>query len=285
MKTEIKDLLEGVRDGSVSVDEALQKLKMAPYEDLGFAKIDTHRAVRQGAAEVIYGAGKTPEQIVQIATRMKAAGQERILITRLSEEKCALLPAELGVRYVKEARIGFLGDLPVMRTEAIGYGMGTKDFPIANCLRAMLGETADRTENGSELACNVDDMTAEEISFAMERLFEGGAFEVYTVPIGMKKSRPGTLMRVMCAPDKVEEMVRLIYRYTSTIGVRETVTKRFVLDRAIRTVDTPYGPVRVKESTGYGVTRRKLEYDDVAKIAKEQEKSVSEIRAELSRLI
>ena len=267
MKTEIKDLLEGVRDGSVSVDEALQKLKMAPYEDLGFAKIDTHRAVRQGAAEVIYGAGKTPEQIVQIATRMKAAGQERILITRLSEEKCALLPAELGVRYVKEARIGFLGDLPVMRTEAIGYGMGTKDFPIANCLRAMLGETA------------------EEISFAMERLFEGGAFEVYTVPIGMKKSRPGTLMRVMCAPDKVEEMVRLIYRYTSTIGVRETVTKRFVLDRAIRTVDTPYGPVRVKESTGYGVTRRKLEYDDVAKIAKEQEKSVSEIRAELSRLI
>lgn len=180
---------------------------------------------------------------------------------------------------------GRFGDMPVMRTEAIGYGMGTKDFPIANCLRAMLGETADRTENVSELACNVDDMTAEEISFAMERLFEGGAFEVYTVPIGMKKSRPGTLMRVMCAPDKVEEMVRLIYRYTSTIGVRETVTKRFVLDRAIRTVDTPYGPVRVKESTGYGVTRRKLEYDDVAKIAKEQEKSVSEIRAELNRLI
>jgi len=180
---------------------------------------------------------------------------------------------------------GRFGDMPMMRTEAIGYGVGTKDFPIANCLRAMLGETADRTENVSELACNVDDMTAEEISFAMERLFEGGAFEVYTVPIGMKKSRPGTLMRVMCAPDNVEEMVRLIYRYTSTIGVRETVTKRFVLDRAIRTVDTPYGPVRVKESTGYGVTRRKLEYDDVAKIAKKQGKSVSEIRAELNRLI
>ena len=131
----------------------------------------------------------------------------------------------------------------------------------------------------------MDDMTAEELAFAMERLFEGGAFEVYTVPIGMKKSRPGTLMRVMCAPDKVEAMVRLIYRYTSTIGVRETVTKRFVLDRTIRTVDTPYGPVRVKESTGYGVTRRKLEYDDVAKIAREQGKSVAEIRAELSSLL
>ncbi len=133
MKTEIKGLLEGVRDGSVSVDEALQKLKMAPYEDLGFAKIDTHRAVRQGAAEVIYGAGKTPEQIAQIATRMREAGQERILITRLSEEKCALLPAELGVRYVKEARIGFLGDLPLpngIGRIVVATG-GTSDIPVA----------------------------------------------------------------------------------------------------------------------------------------------------------
>ena len=70
MKTEVKSLLEGVRDGSVSVEEALAKLKFAPYEDLGFAKIDTHRAIRQGVPEVIYGAGKTPEQITQIVTRM-----------------------------------------------------------------------------------------------------------------------------------------------------------------------------------------------------------------------
>ena len=76
MKTEIKNLLDGVRDGSVSVDEALQKLKMAPYEDLGFAKIDTHRAVRQGAAEVIYGAGKTPEQIAQIAARCRGCARK-----------------------------------------------------------------------------------------------------------------------------------------------------------------------------------------------------------------
>ena len=124
-------------------------------------------------------------------------------------------------------------------------------------------------------------MTAEEVGFAMERLFEGGAYEVYTVPIGMKKSRPGVLIRVMCDPQKKEEMVRLLYRHTTTIGVRETLTKRFVLERSLKTVKTPYGDVRVKESTGYGVTRRKLEYEDIAKIAREQGRSIADVRAEL----
>lgn len=174
------------------------------------------------------------------------------------------------------------GERPVMRIRAIGYGMGTKDFPMANCVRAMLGESEDQTDIVSELSCNVDDMTAEELGFAMERLFDGGAFEVYTVPVGMKKSRPGTLLRVMCDPQKKEEMVRLMYRYTTTIGVRETVTRRFVLDRSIKTIVTPYGDVRVKESAGYGVTRRKLEYEDIAKIAREQGRSIAEIRAELA---
>jgi len=177
------------------------------------------------------------------------------------------------------------GDRPVMRMQAIGYGMGTKDFPMANCVRAMLGETESRTDIVSELSCNVDDMTAEELGFAMERLFEGGAYEVYTVPIGMKKSRPGTLLRCMCDPDRKEDMIRLMFRHTSTIGVRETLTRRFVLDRDIRTIETPYGDVRVKESSGYGVSRRKLEYEDLAEIAREQGRSIAEIRAELTDLL
>lgn len=77
-------------------------------------------------------------------------------------------------------------------------------------------------------------------------------------------------------------MVRLIYRYTTTIGVCETITRRFVLDRAIRTLETPYGDVRVKESTGYGVVRQKLEYEDIARIAREQKRSIAEVRAELA---
>ena len=191
-------------------------------------------------------------------------------------ELCTPTGAALLKYFVKR-----FGDMPVMRTQCIGYGMGKKDFEAANCVRAMIGETENDTGYVSELACNVDDMTAEEVGYAMERLFEGGAFEVYTVPIGMKKSRPGYLIRVMCDPKNRDKIIELIYRYTSTIGVRETLTRRFVLDRKLRTLSTKFGDVRVKESTGYGVKRSKLEYDDVARIARETGRSISEIRAEI----
>lgn len=162
------------------------------------------------------------------------------------------------------------GAMPVMKTEAIGYGMGKKDFEAANCVRALLGETEDRADVVLELSCNVDDMTAEAVGFAMDRLFEGGALEVYTAPIGMKKSRPGTLLRVMCREADREAIVALLFKHTTTIGVRETVTHRYVLNRKLETVETPFGPVRRKISTGYGVTRAKYEHDDLARIAREK---------------
>ena len=170
------------------------------------------------------------------------------------------------------------GEMPVMKTEKIGYGMGKKDFEAANCVRAILGEAENREDVVLELSCNVDDMTGEAISFAMDRLFDAGAFEVYTVPIGMKKSRPGTLIRVMCSEAKKNEIVKTIFKHTTTIGIRETVTHRYVLDRHMDTFVTPYGNVRCKTSSGYGVTRRKFEYDDLAKIAKEQGISIEEVK-------
>ena len=172
-------------------------------------------------------------------------------------------------------------DMPVMKVQAVGYGMGKKDFEAANCIRAMLGETADKADVVSELSCNVDDMTAEEIGFAMEQLFAGGALEVYTIPIGMKKSRPGTLIRVMCREQDKEKILALIFKHTTTIGVRETQTQRYVLERKITAVDTLYGTVRRKDSTGYGVTRSKYEYDDLAKIAKERGMSLPELIRQL----
>ena len=192
---------------------------------------------------------------------------------KISGELCTPTGAALLKHFASR-----FGDMPVMKTQAIGYGMGKKDFPMANCVRAMLGETADKTDVVLELSCNVDDMTAEEISFAMERLFEGGAREVYTVPIGMKKSRPGTLLRVMCREQDKEKIIALLFKYTSTIGVREAVTYRYVLDRRIETVQTPYGEVRRKVSSGYGVSREKYEYDDLARIAREQNISLEEVR-------
>ena len=173
------------------------------------------------------------------------------------------------------------GEMPVMTVQKTGYGMGKRDFPAANCLnciRAMLGETSDSTDVMYELSCNVDDMTAEEISFAMDMLFEGGAAEVYTIPIGMKRSRPGTLLRVICSKENKEKLVRLMFAHTSTIGIRETETRRYVLDRKTEIIKTPYGDVRKKISCGYDVKKEKYEYADLAEIAKKQSKSIPEIR-------
>lgn len=187
-----------------------------------------------------------------------------------------------GAALLKHFATSF-ANMPVMKTKVIGYGMGKKDFETANCVRAMLGESEDKTDIVLELSCNVDDMTAEEIGFAMERLFEEGAREVYTIPIGMKKSRPGTLIRVICLEADREKMLALLFKHTTTIGIRETVTKRYVLDRSLETIKTPYGEVRCKVSSGYGVSRAKYEYDDLQRIAKEQDMSLDEVREHLPR--
>lgn len=170
------------------------------------------------------------------------------------------------------------GDMPVMRTEAIGYGMGKKDFEQANCIRAMMGETEDAGDSVLQLECNVDDMTAEELGFAMEAILAAGALEVYTVAAGMKKSRPGTILCVLCHEDAKETLVRVIFRNTTTIGVREHRCSRYTLKRSFETVQTPYGDVQKKLSSGYGVTREKYEYEDLARIAREQGLSLAEVR-------
>ena len=175
------------------------------------------------------------------------------------------------------------GDMPVMTLGAVGYGMGKKDFPAANCVRAMLGETGAGEDTMIELSCNVDDMTGEGIGFAMERLFEAGARDVYTVPVGMKKNRPGTLLRVLCAPRDREAMVALLFKHTSTLGVREIPVKRYILTREIAARATPYGTVSVKEASGYGVTKRKYEYEDIARIARENGLSLKEAQDLIER--
>lgn len=176
------------------------------------------------------------------------------------------------------------GDMPVMRMQAIGYGMGKDGLAAANCVKAVMGDSEDKSDIVLELCCNVDDMTAEAIGFAMEQLLHAGALEVYTVPVGMKKSRPGTLLRVMCAQRDAERMIALIFRFTSTIGVRETITRRHVLQSRIEHLSTPYGEVRRKISCGYGVNRVKYEYDDLARIAKEKGVSLKEAQRLISDL-
>ena len=133
MDTELRDLLFSVKNGDTSVDEALLKLKKQPYIDIGFAKIDMHRKLRTGQAEMIYGAGKTAEQISGILAAMKENGQDRVIITRLSEDKADEVAKEHEIRYVKNASIAVMGDMP----EPDGTGKiviatgGTSDIPVA----------------------------------------------------------------------------------------------------------------------------------------------------------
>ena len=169
------------------------------------------------------------------------------------------------------------GDMPVMKTSAIGYGMGKKDFTAANCVRIMLGETEDCGDTIAELFCNVDDMTPEAVGYAMNCLFEAGALEVYTVPVGMKKNRPGTLVCVLCNIEQRDDMVRQIFKHTTTLGIRENISRRYMLNRSTEILSTKFGDIRRKVSIGYGVTRRKLEYDDIVRAAKANDIALADV--------
>lgn len=191
---------------------------------------------------------------------------------QIQGELCTPTGAALLKYFVQE-----FGQIPAMRVEQIGYGMGNKDFPQANCIRAMLGENQGATDEVLELSCNVDDMTGEQLGFALEQLLEAGALDVCTIPIGMKKSRPGVMVWVLCRQENRESMVQLMFRHISTLGIRETVCSRYTLERRVETLDTPYGKVHRKNSEGYGVSRQKYEYEDLAKIARKQNLSLMEI--------
>ena len=173
------------------------------------------------------------------------------------------------------------GPMPVMRVTAIGYGMGTKDFEAANCVRAMLGEESAEGPNDNIvcLECNLDDMTGEDMGSAMQRLFDAGARDVWYTPIHMKKGRPGQLLSVLCTSADADRLAALMLRCTTTIGVRRTDADRYALKRSSECIRTAFGRISVKRSEGYGVSRVKPEYDDIAAVAAEKGVTTDEVRA------
>ena len=244
--------------------------------------------------------------------------------------------------------------MPLMTPASTGYGMGTKDFPAANCVRAILGESfaenqdailgesfaenqpeqpacspatpapttapastatpapeeAAITETICELSCNVDDMTGEDIAFAIETFLQNGALDAFTVPCTMKKGRPGVLVTVLCKNPDQKQMTRLILQHTTTLGVRSAIKKRWVLSRTesktvipddmlanVTAPDMPAGSktqelkttgnnctIRSKTSTGFGITRNKYEHDDLEKIARTYGLTLAQVRALLADL-
>ncbi len=190
----------------------------------------------------------------------------------IAGELCTPTGAALLKHFVQK-----FGPQPMMATQAVGYGMGKKDFPRANCLRVLLGDTQQPGAEVLELRCNLDDMTGEALGFAQERLLEAGALDVFTTAIGMKKCRPGILLTVLCRESDREKLVQCLFRHTTTLGIRETLCQRHTLTRRTEQVQTPWGPVRRKVSTGEGIHREKYEYEDLARLAKEHGVSLQEV--------
>ena len=133
----------------------------------------------------------------------------------------------------------------------------------------------------AELTCNIDDMTGEALGYAFRALLDEGAYDVYTTAIDMKKDRPGTMLSVICPEKKADHFAALMLKYTSSFGVRKTLHQRYIMDRIIEEVETPLGKVRLKTGKGFGVTKSKLEYDDLAELSKKHNMPLNEIERQI----
>ncbi len=190
-------------------------------------------------------------------------------------ELCTPTGAALLAHFATE-----FGRQPLMKASAVGYGLGTKDFAVANALRCMLGEAdaSDESDLVVELSCNIDDMTGEDLGFACEVLLAAGAKDVYITPVYMKKNRPGQLLTVICAPEDESHMTSLIFKHTTTIGLRKNLFARSVLNRHEEEIQTELGSVHLKHAAGFGVGRSKVEFEDLKRIALENDMSLAEAR-------
>lgn len=170
--------------------------------------------------------------------------------------------------------VGGFGAQPCMAVQAVSYGMGSKDFPAANCVRAILGPAVRTGNRVLSLSCNLDDMTPEEIGFAQEQLWQAGALEVYTTAVGMKKNRPGVLLTCLCRPEDGPALTQAMFRHTTTLGIRQAELRRVTLPRRQETAETPWGPVAVKVAG----ENAKAEYEDLARIARQTGLPLRQVR-------
>ena len=291
------DVSEKVRTDALAVytliADAESKVHGRPVSDIHFHEVGTMDAVADVVSVCLLMEIISPEQVI-VSPVHTGSGYVRCAhgILPVPAPATALLlqgipsyggqvKGELctptGAALLKHFATRF-GDRPVMAVEAIGYGMGKKDFERANCIRAFLGESEGKPETIAKLECNLDDMTGEDIGYAMEQLFAAGALDVYTQAIGMKKNRPGILLTVICPTAEADQLAEVMMKHTTTLGIRRQDLTRYVLNRQIEEINTVYGKVRIKHAWGMGVMKEKPEYDDIAALSKEHNSSLAAIR-------
>jgi len=172
-----------------------------------------------------------------------------------------------------------------MTLRRIGYGAGRRDLPFPNVVRLWLGEASDPAaaaltwEQLVLLETNIDDMNPQIYGYALERLLAAGALDVTLTPVQMKKNRPGTLLSVLARPEQGERLTQLVFEETTSLGVRRQTVERVSVGRALETVETPYGPVRVKMARWPGGTRCMPEYEDCREAAQKHHVPLAEVMA------
>ncbi len=293
-------LSEKVRTDALAVFELLAQAEAAVHgqtmENVHFHEVGSHDAVADILSVCLLMEKLAPEEILASPINVgsgtvkcahgilpvPAPATERLLrgipyySGDIRTELCTPTGAALLRYFVKD-----FCEMPTMCVTACGYGTGTKDLPQFNALRAVLGERRETERELLELSCNLDDMTGEEIGFALEQLFRAGALDAWTAPIGMKKSRPGILLSCLCRPEKREDLMACFFKHTTTLGVREKRCSRRELGREFRTASGPLGEIRVKHAEGAGVSREKAEYEELANFARDHDLSLREIKETL----
>ena len=231
-----------------------------------------------GNGEIVMQHGRFPNPPPATADLMRgAATRSTDIVGELVTPTAAAILATLVAR---------VGERPSMTFERHGYGAGRSDFPIPNIVRATIGQVSDgHVSTVRVLEANVDDLSPEFFELAIERVFAAGALDVWLSPIAMKKARPAVLFSAIVPIDRADACAEAILSQTSTIGVRSYEVERYIAERTIHEHQTPYGPVRVKSATIAGRARATLEYDDLLRIAREQNRPLADLARELERIL
>ena len=231
-----------------------------------------------GNGEIVMQHGRFPNPPPATADLMRgAATRSTDIVGELVTPTAAAILATLVAR---------VGERPSMTFERHGYGAGRSDFPIPNIVRATIGQVSDgHVSTVRVLEANVDDLSPEFFELAIERVFAAGALDVWLSPIAMKKARPAVLFSAIVPIDRADACAEAILSQTSTIGVRSYEVERYIAERTIHEHQTPYGPVRVKTATIAGRARATLEYDDLLRIAREQNRPLADLARELERIL
>lgn len=181
------------------------------------------------------------------------------------------------------------GDMPSLRIQKVGYGAGKMDLAIPNLLRVFVGEAMEQakdytTEGVTVLETNIDDMNPQFYDHIMESLLQAGALDVFLTPVQMKKNRPGTLLSVITPKGQVEELLNILFKESTTLGVRVSETRRLSLPRSFHVIKTKFGEIRVKVAhRGNSIIKMAPEYEDCKKAAKDYQVPLSQVYAEVQR--